>query len=343
MNVGAFDFAAGRSPPIGTPFAYPVLTQSLLCRTPGAKSQPPKKRTLMRTPLVANVSLRCMAEDGLACVLLSPHPPNPDVANLSDVIPECFSPLESALRRGIEQGMATEEVRLRIRHRGAVRVARAHEAELVRVVPAPPASPARSGTPRGCSCHAVGAHDRLPPSRYSRISCRANSSLGDSAGCVDAPLSCCISDIVVHPGLRPRGIDRPALAVHFQRKHHAIGEVRVVRNGEQLVPGLALAIHPGPQILRMRGVHRGKRHGRNLLRILEDHVAVQVAIVGRRTPFVRGEGGERARFVELVGNVGDPPPDRACDLGADELLDRFVLEDGRGEEEIDLSGYRPCS
>ena len=58
-----------------------------------------------------------------------------------------------------------------------------------------PASPARSRTPRGCSCRAASARDRRRPSRYSRISWPANSSLGDSAGCVsDAPLSCWISD-----------------------------------------------------------------------------------------------------------------------------------------------------
>ena len=234
--------------------------------------------------------------------------------------------------------MAAEEVRLRIRHRGAMRVARAHEAEPVRVV----AARVLYGEPVLVRLADVAAmqpgrpvdaaqqifQDLVPGELVVGRQCRMR-------------FRCALEllhlgqRLVVHPGLRPRGIDRPALAVDFQRKHHAIGEVRVVRNGEQLVPGLALAIHPGPQILRMGGVHRGKRHCRSLLRILEDHIAVQVAIVGRRSPFVRGEGGERARFVELVGNVGDPSPDRACDLGADELLDRLVLDDRSGEEEID--------
>ncbi len=61
------------------------------------KSQPPKKRTLMRTPLVPNVSLRFIAAKMASRVFSSAHtPPSPDVENLSDVMPECFSPLRRA-------------------------------------------------------------------------------------------------------------------------------------------------------------------------------------------------------------------------------------------------------
>src|SRR4029077_8086179 len=45
MKVGALAFGAGRSAPIGTPFAYPVFVQSVWYSTPGVKFQPPKNRT----------------------------------------------------------------------------------------------------------------------------------------------------------------------------------------------------------------------------------------------------------------------------------------------------------
>ena len=117
--------------------------------------------------------------------------------------------------------------------------------------------------------------------------------------------------LVVDPRLRPRRVDRPALAVDFQREHDAVGKVRVVRDRQHLVARLALAVHPGPQVLRMIRIDRGERQRRNLLRVLEEDVAVQVAIVRRRAPLVGGEGRELARLVVLVGGFHDSLPHRA--------------------------------
>ena len=70
----------------------------------------------------------------------------------------------------------------------------------------------------------------------------------------DVPLICWISvsGSLFMPLLRPRGVDRPALVVHLEREHDAVAQVRVVRDREQLVARLALAVHPGPQVL---GIH----------------------------------------------------------------------------------------
>ena len=74
-NEGAFAFGSGRSPPMGTPFAYPVLTQSFCLATSGAYSQPPKNRMRICGPLVAKVSLRCIASNSEARVFSSAHTP----------------------------------------------------------------------------------------------------------------------------------------------------------------------------------------------------------------------------------------------------------------------------
>ena len=85
------------------------------------------------------------------------------------------------------------------------------------------------------------------------ISKLANSSLGDSSGCVsEVPLSCLIS---ISGSLRIArrgvgGVDRAALDVDLGREHAAVREIGVVRDGEQLVAGLALAVHPVPEVHR---------------------------------------------------------------------------------------------
>ena len=141
--------------------------------------------------------------------------------------------------------------------------------------------------------------------------------------------------LVVDPRLRPRSVDRPAFAVDFQREHDAVGEVRVVRDRQQLVPCLALLVHPVPQVLRMTRVDRGERHRRNLLRVFKDDVAVHVPIGRRRAPFVAGEGRELARLVVLVGGFHDSLPHRAGHVWGEQLLDRLG-DNGSGEEQVDL-------
>ena len=132
----------------------------------------------------------------------------------------------------------------------------------------------------------------------------------------------------------PGRVDRPAEAVHVGRIHPAVGEVGVVGDGKQLVAGLALRVHPLPQVLRMPGVEGRKRLVRHLGAIAEIDVAMQVAETELGREFVRAESGERARLVVLVGDLDVLLPDRSGHLRAHESLDRWsthqleqVLED----------------
>src|SRR3990172_7735636 len=75
MNVGALPLVGGRSLPIGTPFAYPVFTQSAPLSEAAVYSHPPNRRTLMCGPLTANVSLRFMPSKSDARVFSSAQTP----------------------------------------------------------------------------------------------------------------------------------------------------------------------------------------------------------------------------------------------------------------------------
>src|SRR5688572_9271859 len=72
-NVGALRVVAGKSAPIGTPLAYPALIQSFDLSVVASKSHPPKNRSLIFTPLVTYVSLRCIASNSDARVFSSAH------------------------------------------------------------------------------------------------------------------------------------------------------------------------------------------------------------------------------------------------------------------------------
>ena len=62
----------------------------------------------------------------------------------------------------------------------------------------------------------------------------------------------------------------------------------------------------------------------------------RLRLSGVERPFVGGEGRELARLVVLVGDLDDSLPDRAGHFGADQLLDRLVLDERSAEEEVDL-------
>src|SRR5271165_2882002 len=55
--------------------------------------------------------------------------------------------------------------------------------------------------------------------------------------------------LVAVPRRGPGGIDRPAKAVHIDRKHASVAQVRIVRDAQKLVALLALSVHPVPQVL----------------------------------------------------------------------------------------------
>ena len=193
MNVGAFDFSAGRSPPMGTPFAYPVFTQSLLlqdvrCVIPAAEEPHLDAHAAGAEGLLALHG----GEDRFARVLFCPHAAaGRRCEQLVHRQAGCLLAAQAGLRRGVEQPVTSEIVRLAYARRRVVRSrSRRRRRTCTGCSRASPASPGRSRTPRGCSCRGSSARGRRRPGDSSRISCPANSSLGDSAGCVsDAPLS----------------------------------------------------------------------------------------------------------------------------------------------------------
>ena len=141
--------------------------------------------------------------------------------------------------------------------------------------------------------------------------------------------------LVARAGLGPGGINRPAQAVHVGRVHPAVRQIRVMRDGQQVVAGLALGIHPVPQFRGVHRVQRRKRHLRNLGAVAEKHVAVQVAVVGHRGPLIGTKGGELARFVGRVGDVVILFPDRASNLFGHQRFDR------RARQQLDDSQEGP--
>ena len=78
-------------------------------------------------------------------------------------------------------------------------------------------------------------------------------------------------------------------------------------------------------------IDRGERQRRNFLRVLEEDVAVQVAIVRRRAPLVGGEGRELARLVVLVGDVHDSAstPSRPRQGSINSLIGSVMIEVAR--------------
>jgi len=86
------------------------------------------------------------------------------------------------------------------------------------------------------------------------ISKLANSSLGESKGCVsEVPLSCLIS-ISRSLRMRDSAWQHRSAGPWSQPRSGTMRpseKVGVVRDGEQLVAGLPLTVHPVPQIPRM--------------------------------------------------------------------------------------------
>ena len=109
------------------------------------------------------------------------------------------------------------------------------------------------------------------------------------------------------PGLGIFCIQRlAAIEVIGLGEHHAVREIAVVRNGEDLPAGLVfIHLQPRPQRAGVGAALwccRGVGHDlRDLLRaIAEDHVTVQVVALDERRPLEGEEGREPARFIEFV-------------------------------------------
>ena len=153
----------------------------------------------------------------------------------------------------------------------------------------------------------------------SQVSKSANSSSGESKGCVSPSPLLWVASI--------RGSQRRAalgivpghgLALDGLREHGAVADVAVVRDRQDAAAGLLLVCgHEGPEILGILAVERGE--GQDLLHpvgpVPEHHDPVQIVAIDGRGPFVTVEHGESARIVVFGGRVDDPIPDRALDLG----------------------------
>ncbi len=110
--------------------------------------------------------------------------------------------------------------------------------------------------------------------------------------------------LVAVAGGRPGSVDRAAQAVDVYRVHPAVGQVRVVRDGEQFVTRLALGVHPFPQVLRVPGIECGERHLGNLgaLRVLE-RVGGSSDVIAEQ-PSIHGPAGVDVLFAEIGFALG---------------------------------------
>ena len=136
--------------------------------------------------------------------------------------------------------------------------------------------------------------------------------------------------------LGPGLVDRAALEVDLGGEHDPAREIGIVRDRQELVPSLALLVHPVPEIRRRLAVERAERPGRDLGAILEVDVAVHVPEVRRRRPLVGAEGRELAGLVGGVRGLVVVLPDRVGDLRLDQFRDRFPLDQAAAEPEVDL-------
>ncbi len=102
--------------------------------------------------------------------------------------------------------------------------------------------------------------------------------------------------------------------VILEGKHHAVGEVAVVRNGEDFAPdSILIVLQPFPKVAGVGAAHRrGSGVGDNpsgaLGAVAEDDIAVQVITVHQTGPLEGGEGGEAMRLVKFLRGLDDIVP-----------------------------------
>ncbi len=109
------------------------------------------------------------------------------------------------------------------------------------------------------------------------------------------------------------------------RPHHAVAGIRIVRDRHRLDTLRALLVEKAPQVLGLVGVEAREGHFRHH-RTAEDHVAVQVDLVGRAGPFIADQRGEAARLVMTLGGRDDLLPCRAVHLGqVQQLVEAAVV------------------
>ena len=111
----------------------------------------------------------------------------------------------------------------------------------------------------------------------------------------------------VEPALRVFARERLAVGIRGL-EHQPVADVAVVWDRDHVAPRGARTFDIDPQVFGPRRLHRIERQLRHD-RAAEDHVAMQVAVVGRRAPLECDEGGELARCVVLLGELLDALPD----------------------------------
>jgi hypothetical protein len=106
-------------------------------------------------------------------------------------------------------------------------------------------------------------------------------------------------------------------------EHHAVGEVAVVRNGQDIAAGLLLvAGHVPPEVFGVPAVDERKGHNPGGAGgvVPEDDHAVKIVAAGLGGPLEANEGGEDAGAVHAVGDPGGGFPHRALEGIASDLV-----------------------
>ncbi len=129
--------------------------------------------------------------------------------------------------------------------------------------------------------------------------------------------------LVAHALLGIRGIH--GRAVHTgQLEHQPVGAVGVVRYRQRFHTQAALGVHPRPQVLRVAGVHAGKRQLRG--GVPKNHVAVKVLPLGSPCGvFVSHEAGKPARIVVALCCLHGFLPGRAKHRGIEQIVRTIEL------------------
>jgi hypothetical protein len=133
------------------------------------------------------------------------------------------------------------------------------------------------------------------------------------------------------------------------RKHPAVREIAVVRDGEHASAGLVLVgRHPLPKVAGVVAAEwrqdRIRHDAARLVAVIpEDHVPVEVVAAGVRRPLVADKGREAAGGVRLLRRLDGLLPSRAVSVAVRAIEQRLrELALGKGDNDLDRR-IRPLS
>ncbi len=106
----------------------------------------------------------------------------------------------------------------------------------------------------------------------------------------------------------------------INRKHNAVRQIAIVRDGQQLAPGLIfIALHPFPQVSGVGAARRVRCIRHPLAALISGipikHNTVHVVAGYYRGPFIANERSKFPWLVELFSRSNDPVPDRPIGFG----------------------------